>query len=181
MSGATLRRLLHAVSAAVLLIPLAADWNLLRVTLAVVAVLALALDSTRIKWGAVSRHFRRLVPLFRPAESARLNGATWLCLGYALAAWFPPLAPVGGILVAALADPAASLVGTWGRDSGHKTLRGSAAALAVSLAALWLVGFSWPPVICGAVVGTILERWSGPLDDNLLIAPGVACVVWLTA
>ena len=36
-------------------------------------------------------------------------------------------------------------------------------------------------VIGAAVVGTALERWPGPINDNLLVAPGVACVVWITA
>jgi dolichol kinase len=138
VSNFVVRRLLHAVSAMVLLIAVVGSWDL-------------------------------------------LNGATWLCVGYALASWFPPMAPAGGILVAALADPAAALAGGLAGPSRGKTAHGSVAALMVSLVALWLVGFSWPATLCGAVVGAVLERWPGPLDDNVLIAPGVACVVWLTA
>ena len=30
-----------------------------------------------------------------------------------------------------------------------------------------------------AALGAALERWSGPVNDNLLIAPGVGLIVWL--
>ena len=181
MNNLVPRRALHAASAAVLLIPMLGGWDMLRLTLTSVAFVALMIDLARIRSGTVGRRFERLAPLFKPAEAGRLNGATWLCFGYALAAWFPPVAPVGGILVAAFADPAASLVGGWARRSHGKTVRGSLAALAVSFVVLWLVGVSWPAVLCGGVAGAVLERWPEPFDDNLLVAPGVACVIWLIA
>ena len=175
------RRLLHAVSAMVLLIAVVGSWDLLRLALVCAAVVALLLDWARTRLSTWGDYLERLAPLFKPAEANRLNGATWLCVGYALASWFPPMAPAGGILVAALADPAAALAGGLAGPSRGKTAHGSVAALMVSLVGLWLVGFSWPATLCGAVVGAVLERWPGPLDDNVLIAPGVACVVWLTA
>ncbi|UCG86300.1 MAG: hypothetical protein JSW71_20745 [Gemmatimonadota bacterium] len=176
-----LRRLLHASSATVLLIPMLGSWSLLRVTLVVAAVMALLMDVARIRLGTLGHRVERLVPVFRTGEAGRLNGATWLCIGYALSGWFPPMATAAGILAGALADPAASLVGGWAGRSRAKTASGSLAALAVSFVALWLLGLSWPAVLGGAVVGTVLERWPGPFDDNVLIAPGVACIVWLIA
>lgn len=181
MSNAALRRLLHAASATVLLIPLIGSWNMLRVTLASLAALAVALDVARIKNAAVAERAARLVPVFKASEAGRLSGATWLCVGYALAAWFPPVAAVAGISVAALADPVASWMGSRARASHGKTARGSGAALGVAVVALWVLGVSWPPILCGAVASTVLERWPGPFDDNLLMAPGLACVIWLTA
>jgi dolichol kinase len=181
VSNAVLRRLLHAASASVLLIPLIGSWNVLRISLASLAVLAVTLDVWRIRSKTVGKLIESLVPVFKPSEVRRLSGATWLSVGYALAAWFPAVAAVGGIAVAALADPAAWWVGSWGRSSHEKTVSGSAAALAVAVAVLWMLGVAWPTVLCGAVASTVLERWPGPLDDNLLIAPGLACVIWLTA
>ena len=174
-----LRRILHAGSAAVLLIPLLADWGQLRWVLVVVAVVAVVVDVARIRLPQLSHRLATWVPVFRAGETGRLCGATWLSLGYALAVWFPPVAPAAGILVSALADPAASLVGGWNSRSVGKTANGSMAALVTSLVVLAMLGLPWQAAVSGAVVGTLLERWPGPCNDNLVIAPGVACVVWL--
>ena len=181
MSSQALRRLLHVGSVVILVIPLISSWDLLRVVVVLGTVLAVTLDLIRLKFASLRRRIADLVPVFRPAEDRRVSGATWLCAGYALAVLFPPLSPAAGILVGGLADPAASLVGSRTGGSGKKTVSGSLAALAVSLLALWLIGLPWPSVIGAAVVGTALERWPGPINDNLLVAPGVACVVWITA
>ena len=179
MKGPALRRLLHAGSAAVLLIPLLADWGQLRSVLVAVAVVAVIGDVARIKLPKLSRRLATWVPVFRSGETGRLCGATWLSLGYALAAWFPPIAPAAGILVSALADPAASLVGGWASPSVGKTVSGSVAALVTALVVLATLGLPWPAVVSGAAVGALLERWPGLCSDNLVVAPGVACVVWL--
>ena len=133
------RRLLHAVSAMVLLIAVVGSWDLLRLALVCAAVVALLLDWARTRLSTWGDYLERLAPLFKPAEANRLNGATWLCVGYALASWFPPMAPAGGILVAALADPAAALAGGLAGPSRGKTAHGSVAALMVSLVALVVV------------------------------------------
>jgi len=179
VKGSALRRLLHAGSAAVLLIPVLADWDRLRSVLVVVAVVAVVGDVARIKLPQLSHRLATWVPVFRPGETERLCGATWLSLGYALAAWFPPISPAAGILVSALADPAASWVGGWKSRSVGKTANGSMAALVTSLVVLAMLGLPWEAVVAGAVVGTLLERWPGSCNDNLVVAPGVACVVWL--
>ncbi|UCD23630.1 MAG: hypothetical protein JSW51_11390 [Gemmatimonadota bacterium] len=179
MRGPPLRRLLHVGSAVVLLIPLWASWDLLRLALGILAAIAVALDLARIGLPNVGRRIVEMVPVFRDMEARRLSGATWLSLGYALSAWFPPIAPAAGILVSASADPAASMVGGLSADSVGKTVIGSLAALGTSVVVLTLLGLPWQAVVVGAVIGTALERWPGPCDDNLVVAPGVACVVWL--
>ena len=108
MRGKALRRVLHTSSALVLMIPLVYDWSVLRILLAVTAVVAVVVDIARIRMPGLRHRLARWVPVFRDAEAGRLCGATWLSLGYALAAWFPPVAPAAGILVGAVADPAAS-------------------------------------------------------------------------
>jgi len=179
VKGPALRRLLHAGSGAVLLIPVLAGWDRFRLVMMAGASVALIVDVLRIRFPQLSQRLATMVPVFRLGETGRLCGATWLSLGYALAAWFPPIAPVAGILVSALADPAASLVGGWKSSSVGKTPSGSVAALVTSLVVLAMLGLPWPAVVSGAVVGTLLERWPGPCNDNLVVAPGVACVVWL--
>ena len=179
MKGRALRRVLHASSAAVLVIPLAFDWNLLRLLLVATALVAVTVDMARIRIGWLRQQLARMVPVFRETEATRICGATWLSLGYALAAWFPPIAPAAGILVGAFADPAASAAGSWKASSKGKTARGSSAALITAALALTAIGLPWQAVVAGSLVGAMLERWPGPCSDNLLVAPGVACTVWL--
>ena len=84
---------------------------------------------------------------------------------------------VAGVLVGALADPAASLVGArFGARTG-KSLVGSGAFVVVAFAILLSLGMSIGTVLAAGVLGAVAERWPGRLDDNLLIAPVVALVV----
>jgi hypothetical protein len=41
------------------------------------------------------------------------------------------------------------------------------------------MGIPLVAVVGGAVGAMALERWSGPLNDNLVVAPGAALIVWL--
>jgi len=177
----TLRRVLHVGSGALLFaIPLG-SWSLLRGALAALVFVALIIDAARITSPRFGSRVANLVPVFRAHESSRLSGATWLSMGYLLAAAFPEPAPVAGILVSALADPAASLAGGWGRKSAEKTLRGSLTALVVATGILTALQLPLLAVLGGACTGAVLERWSGHFDDNLVVAPGVTLIVWLMA
>jgi dolichol kinase len=171
VSGPAVRRLIHAATASVLLLVPLTSWMFLRAALVVAAIVAVILEIARLR----STHFRRiltrLVPVFREHEGSRPSGAMWLVVGYALAALTPAPAPVAGLLVGALADPAASWAGsTWSRGVG-KTVAGSAAHFAVAAAVLYGVGCSWAAVAVGASLATAIERWPLGLDDNLLVAP----------
>ena len=181
MSRPALRRTLHVATAGVLLLPLVTSWGLFRGVVVGVATIALAVDTARILRPPLHRRLAAMVPVFRDAERSRLSGATWLWLGYAMAVWAPNPGPAAGILVAALADPAAALVGERFRPGNGKSWQGTAAAAAVALVVLTALGLPREAVLAGAVVGTLLERWPGPLDDNLLVPPAVAAVVAVLA
>jgi dolichol kinase len=113
-----LRRLLHAATAALLLLSLH-SLTALRIGTLVVATAAFGLELARLRSPAVRQRLARLFPVFRPRETTRLSGAAWLALGYAVAAWFPPPGPAAGILAGALADPAGSWIGgRWGGGVG---------------------------------------------------------------
>ena len=45
------------------------------------------------------------------------------------------------------------------------------------MAALFTLEIGGHGATLGAVVAAALERWSGPFEDNLLLAPGVAASV----
>src|SRR5262249_40584298 len=103
----------------------------------------------------------------------------WLWLGFAAAAWLPPRAATGGVLVAALADPAPSWLGSrWGGGAPESLVR-NAAVIVGFAAVLRLLHLSWFATVIAALVAGALERWSRPIDDNLVLAPGVAVVLWM--
>jgi dolichol kinase len=105
----------------------------------------------------------------------------WLAVGYGIAVLLPPPAPAMGILVGAIADPVASWIGSAGRNTPGKTLRGSGGHFAVALGLLVLAGLPWGRAAIAAAVGTVLERCSGSVNDNVVVAPGVAAAVTLLA
>jgi dolichol kinase len=180
MKPASIRRPLHASTASILLLAHFGSVELLRYALAGCAAIALLVDFLRVSRPALGSFFNNLVPVFRASESKQLSGATWLCIGYAAAAWYPLPAATAGILAGAFADPAASLAGSvFGAEGVKKTWVGSATAAVVAGLVLLPIGVPIVAVLAGAFTAMVLERWPGPLNDNLVVPPGVALVVWL--
>lgn len=171
MSPPVARRLLHAATGSVLLLVPLTSWNVVRAVLVAAAILAVGVEVARLRSKRFGALLAGAVPVFRARETAHPSGAMWLALGYALASLVQPPAPAAGLLVGALADPAAAWAGTtWGRGTG-KTLVGSAAHFAVAAAVLYGVGCSGTAIVVGAALATVLERWPLGLDDNLVVAP----------
>jgi dolichol kinase len=180
VTGIGLRRLLHVASATVLLAALV-SLPLLRAVTGLVAAGAFGLELVRLRWPGLALAMARRIPVYRPAERTRISGAAWLALGYAIAAWLPPPGPVAGILAGGLADPAASLIGArWGAGR-PKSGAGTLAVAAVTGMAALAAGVGVPGALAAGLLGAGLERWPGPFDDNLLLAPGVAAVAALLA
>jgi dolichol kinase len=176
--------LIHASTALVIVVGLVWGWRAFRDLMTLTATLAVVVETARITT-PLGKRLESWIPVFRPGERRRPSGAFWLALGYALAAWFPAPASVAGILCGALADPAAAWAGASRKGranappAGPKTWVGSSAAAATGCLVLLLTGFGPLQALLAAVGGAALERWSRPLDDNLVIAPGVAALVWL--
>lgn len=186
MSGPGLRRVLHVASAGVLLGALL-PVQTFRLLVIGTAIAASVSEMIRLRAPRVAGWLAAVVPVFRATERDRPSGAFWLALGYSVAVWVPMPAPFVGILCAAVADPAASLAGSrWGKGA-RKSWPGSLAAAAVAAGVAALVvgfgGFSlpWRVVPAAAVATAALERWSGPFDDNVIVAPGVAVTAWVLA
>ncbi len=180
MKADPLRALLHA-STALLLVTLLSSWQALRAALVLTALAAVAFEALRLSRPEIRELAARWAPVFRPHEGARPSGAAWLFVGYALAGWMPAPAPVAAVLAGALADPAAALVGGWFGRGQPKSWPGTIAAFGVATAALWVVGIAPLAAAAAGLAAAALERWSGPVNDNLLIAPGVGLVVWWLA
>lgn len=178
MTRPDLRRLIHASSSLVLLAVLV-SWELLRYLLLAALIAMAALELARLRSKPFREKLHKLVPVYRATEENRVSGAGWLTLGYAVASWFPLPAPVVGILAGALADPAASAIGSrWGSAGEVKTLAGTLAALAATFVLCAAVGLAWVNCLAVGITAAALERWP-VLDDNLVVAPGVAAVVWV--
>jgi dolichol kinase len=178
---------------AVAIVPAAGWWLSHEVAVALAAALfaaACTVDLARRYWPGLNRLLWRLLPTtFRPWESRRVLGSTWLALGVlATLLLFGRDAGGAAVLFLVWGDPAAELVGrTFGRPGRRKTWAGSLACLGACLvAALVGVGLGglepWPALV-GAVVATLIERWSPPPDDNvwmpLLGALAIVATGWL--
>jgi dolichol kinase len=170
-----LRRVLHAGTGVVLAwapVELGLGRWATVVLLAVVLAVLAAVDAARLRVPALNAFFFRAVPsLASPREAARSASSTWYVLG-ALLCWllFPAEVAVDAILVLALADPAASVVGRlYGRRRvGKGSLEGGAAFFAVAAAVLFLAGFGWAAVPVALLVAAV-EVTPQPADDNLVV------------
>jgi dolichol kinase len=100
----------------------------------------------------------------------------WLAVGYAAASWFPAPAPAAGILVGALADPAAAFGGALIGSTDKKTWVGTVVHFGVGVALLRALPGPWHVAVVAALAGALVERWSGPLNDNATVPLAVAFV-----
>ena len=179
MSSSALRRTLHVSTAFLVLVGDYVGWGTMRVWLLGFAAAAIVVEFLRLRNARFSGVLSRAVPVFRPKESRKPSGAFWLLLGYVGAAWIPAPGAAAGILVGAVADPMASVVGgRWGGDV-PKSWVGSLAVFAASLGVLTLLGLSLLSITAASAAAAAVERWSQPVDDNFVVAPAVAAVVWL--
>lgn len=127
--------------------------------------------------------FRLFRALASPREAGGLASSTWYVAGVLLTlVLFPPGPALAGILVLALADPAASYVGRrWGRRPlGDGTVEGSVVFAAVAtLVCLPLAGIG--AAVAAALVAALVERVPALPDDNLTIPVVAGGTVWLVA
>jgi dolichol kinase len=168
------RKLLHM---AVAVVPAAGWWLSHEVSVALAAALLVAsaiVDLARRYWPSLNGLLWRLLPTtFRSSERRRVLGSTWLGLGV-LATLLLFGRDVGGTAVLFLVwgDPVAELVGrSFGQPGRRKTLAGSlgcfGACLLAAVVGVQLGGLDPWPALAGALVATLVERWSPPPDDNV--------------
>lgn len=186
------RRVFHAASGLALAwLPWALGFRLreLLVLLAAGFALLVLADLARLRCPSLNRLvFRLLRPFITPPEAERFASSTWYALGVLLTYLLFPLAvAIPSILVLALADPAASVVGqTVGRFRvGKGTLAGAAAFFAVAalvlLTTVWSgAGMARVAVVTAAVV-TGVELLPLGVDDNLTVPVATASALSLFA
>lgn len=159
------RRLAVAIGVVALVVQILLDWARLRIP------------------SAQALFFRTFRHLASPREARGIASSTWYTLGIVLTvAIFPRSAAVSGILVLALADPAASYLG---RRFGRTpllggTLEGTLVFAAVCFAVLFY-RHGLPVAIVASLLLPFVERRSWPLDDNLSVPLASAGLVTLLA
>jgi dolichol kinase len=181
------RRIFHAANGIIIVLALQAipvgHWTALGLLGAGFAVMALV-DWARLANPQLNHlFFRTFSSLVSPREARKVASSTWYALGVILALLlFPRQEALAGILVLALADPAAGLVGRrWGRRPfGAGTLEGTAAFVVVAFVAT-LPFAPWWAALAAAVVAALVERTPWSVDDNLLVPVTVAAVLHLAA
>ncbi len=179
------RRVFHAASGLmVVFVPFLAGWSrettLLLLTVALFG--GLALDVIRLRTTWVNRvFFRVLSALASPREARGLASSTWYALGALVCfALYPPAIAGGAIILLALADPAAGVVGRiFGRRRlGKGTVEGTTAFWIVGSAVLVpIVG--WPHGLAAAAAAALAEIAPGLVDDNLVVPVVAGAVLWL--
>jgi dolichol kinase len=129
-----------------------------------------------------ARLMRFFAPVAHPHERHRVNSSTWYVTALLLLALFtPPRAAEIGVVVLAVADPAAGFVGRrFGRTRlrAGRSLEGTLTFLTVGVAGAiaWMLALEALPwssmitvAVAGAAAGAVAELASTRLDDNFTI------------
>lgn len=177
----SLRRVVHAGSGLIGLVAVKLPEGGGDVLFGIVLALALSVEAARHFSPAVQRLVLRAGgPMFRPEERHGLSGPTVLACGYAMAWWiFAVPVALAAVLVTAIADPAAAVVGRRFGGGARKSWAGSAACAAVAAVVLAAVGVPAPAALATAVVAAAAERIAWPGADNVLLPLSVGATLTL--
>jgi len=179
------RRVFHAANG--LVMAAALSWvvpsRLLAIAaLSVVLLALLLLDFVRLRDPRVNALFFRVFrPFASPREARKTASSTWYVVGILSALLlFPIPVVVPGVLVLAMADPAASVLGRLlGR---HRLGKGSVEGTLIfsAVAFLVLLPFLPPPAAAvGAMLTALVEILPLGLDDNFTIPLTASTLVFL--
>lgn len=146
-------------------------------------LVALTLDLIRLRAPEVNRAFFRIFTrLASPREAAGMASSTWFALSALLAhAVFPPLYAAAGLVVLALADPAASVVGRlWGSSRlGKGSVQGTTVFVVVAWSVLAVMTGRPVAVVPVALGVAAMEIVPGLVDDNLVVPIVAGTLLWL--
>lgn len=145
-----------------------------------ISVMLVGVDWVRLRSARANRlFFQAFQPLASPREATGAASSSWYALGLLVTVGlFSRKAAISGILMLALADPAASWVGRrWGRRPFlGGSVEGTVVFLAVSVVLLLFL-HPWPVAVGAALATTLSERLAWPLDDNFAVPVTGALVV----
>jgi len=158
------------------------------------ALFAWTCETTRRRSPAVNERLMRFFgPVAHPHEWHRVNSATWYATALLLMSFVVPLeAAEIGVVVLALADPAAGIVGRrFGRRrlASGRSLEGALAFASIGFLAAfgWMTAVGsygaarlWVAAVAG-VFGAATELLVSRVDDNLAIPLGTSLAVAVAA
>jgi dolichol kinase len=168
------------------------------VVCAVAVAIVVTVEVTRRIWPRWNEFLCRVLfgPIARPREFHKTTAMSWYTVSVALcAALLPKVAAEVGVLVLALGDPAAGILGRkWGRakirhekswvGSGAFVFVGALAGFGVSWLAAPDLGLARRVAMCvtAAFAGALAELFSDRLDDNLTVplAAGGVAGLWVS-
>ena len=156
------------------------------VTLSILGVafaVALTLDLVRLRAPGVNRAFFKVFSvLASPREAAGMASSTWVALAaFLVHAIFPPLYAAAALVVLALADPAASVVGRiWGTwPLGKGSVQGTVVFFSVAWIVLGVMTGEALAVVPVALGVALMEIVPGLIDDNLVVPLVAGGLLWL--
>jgi dolichol kinase len=138
------------------------------------------IDFGRLRSDTLNRYFFRAFRALASPRQVESLSITWFLCGVFLVLWFPgKMVAVASILVLAVADPAASVVGrVWGTHPlGKGTVEGTAAFFLAAVAVL-LPFVGVPAAVVVAAIVSAAEALSARLDDNVVIPVVTAICLW---
>jgi dolichol kinase len=178
------RRVFHAVNGILIagvLLFLDPPWTVAVGVLAGLTLGAVAVDLLRFSAPGLNRLFFRLFrPFASPREAKGIASSTWFLVGCTVAvASFPREIAVAGILVLALADPAASWIGRKRGGGGSEPAPMLGTGVFVAVATAVLLPFTGLPVALLVALGTAAaEILPWPFDDNLVVPLVAGALAW---
>lgn len=159
------------------------SWTVTLSILGAAFVVALTLDLVRLRAPGINRAFFMVFSvLASPREAAGMASSTWFALAAFLThAIFPPLYAAAALVVLALADPAASVVGrVWGSwPLGKGSIQGTAVFFFVAWLVLGLMTGELLAVVPVALGVALMEVVPGLIDDNLVVPLVAGGLLWL--
>lgn len=179
------RRAFHAASGIVMAVApwvLGLERSTTLLLLSALLLVALAIDLVRLRAPELNAlFFRAFSRLVSPREADHVASSTWYLAGVLLTwAIFPASTATAAILVLALADPSASVLGrlVGRRRVGKGTVEGLLVFYAVASAVLWAATGD-PAALLVAAAAAAVEVLPIPLDDNLTVPLATAGLLLL--
>lgn len=187
MSTSLLRKIIHLVGGSLLpILGLVLPRAIFLSLLGAAVLFFWGFDLARWRYPRLNRWSLIQAIGLKPQEQRGLNGASYLLLAALIVFLaFETKVAALALLFLTVGDPVAAVVGRrWGRHRLRgKSIEGSLAFMVSALVPGLLLapafGLKIGVVILAAGVASLLELLSLPPDDNLIVPPGAALVIFL--
>jgi dolichol kinase len=160
-----------------------------RYIVVIAGLIALSLELIRKYSKSINEFLKKIFkPTGKSEEAHKISGTSYFLMGSAIAGLFSVPYSLISIVMLAMGDSWAVLVGKkWGKHQWlkGKSVEGSLACFFISFVSgvvyMNLIGLpiSYMSLIVGALSATVVEGFGNLLNDNLTMAPIAAFFMWL--